>query len=205
MFHLLSQAALDVISNPIGIMNLAGQLSHCNKAFLLSHQAQGQELIGLTIDQYLTRELAKPHLDADQQILHHAKAVFSYDALYCALSDKLVTHHKYKIFNLKGVLSGILHIAETHSKQEAENFTLLSDALTPKEKLILKQLTQGAPQKRIALNLGISPYTVNDYLKVIYFKLGVHSRSEAQVVAQKGFINEPSTCPCDNRACKLHK
>lgn len=55
--------------------------------------------------------------------------------------------------------------------------------LTPRELNILKLLTQGYSQKKIALALVISKHTVGDHLKSIYLKLGVHSRAEAQLLA----------------------
>ncbi|MEP6662345.1 MAG: response regulator transcription factor [Verrucomicrobiota bacterium] len=56
-----------------------------------------------------------------------------------------------------------------------------SDAirLTPREKDILDQLAQGFRYKEITENLGISNGTLNSYIRNIYEKLHVHSRTEA--------------------------
>lgn len=51
--------------------------------------------------------------------------------------------------------------------------------LTPREKEILKSLTDGNSYKMIAANEGISIGTVTSHIKNIYEKLGVHSQSEA--------------------------
>ena len=51
--------------------------------------------------------------------------------------------------------------------------------LTTREKEILRLLSQGYSQKKIAVFAGISPHTVNDHLKSIYKKMGVVSRGEA--------------------------
>jgi DNA-binding NarL/FixJ family response regulator len=51
--------------------------------------------------------------------------------------------------------------------------------LTPREKNILDQLAQGFRYKEITENLGISDGTLNSYIRNIYEKLHVHSRTEA--------------------------
>ncbi len=51
--------------------------------------------------------------------------------------------------------------------------------LTPREKDILKSLTDGNSYKMIAASEGITIGTVTTHIKNIYEKLGVHSQSEA--------------------------
>lgn len=51
--------------------------------------------------------------------------------------------------------------------------------LTEREQEILKQLRNGASSKEIAQLLGISVHTVNNHLRAIYEKLGVHSGTQA--------------------------
>jgi DNA-binding NarL/FixJ family response regulator len=52
-------------------------------------------------------------------------------------------------------------------------------ALTPQELRLLKLLTKGHQNKTAAAELGISIHTVGFYLRSIYSKLHVHSRSGA--------------------------
>jgi len=52
--------------------------------------------------------------------------------------------------------------------------------LSNQEYFVLDLLNKGLSSKVIAKKLEISPYTVNGYLKSIYFKLNVNSRGEAQ-------------------------
>lgn len=54
--------------------------------------------------------------------------------------------------------------------------------LPPRCRLILHQLLVGRTRTEIAADLGISPHTVNDYLKQIYAHFGVHS--QAQLIAR---------------------
>ncbi|WP_219341441.1 response regulator transcription factor [Nevskia soli] len=52
-------------------------------------------------------------------------------------------------------------------------------ALSPRERELLKLLTEGHQNKTAAAELGISVHTVSFHLRSIYEKLHVHSRSEA--------------------------
>src|SRR5215831_980750 len=60
--------------------------------------------------------------------------------------------------------------------------------LSGREKEILKYLVEGMSYKMVAANCFISIETVNSYIKNIYKKLQVHSKSEAVAKAIKGRI-----------------
>ena len=53
--------------------------------------------------------------------------------------------------------------------------------LTPRERDVLQGLLQGASEKQVAAELGISPQTVHGRVKSIYMAYGVSSRSELLV------------------------
>jgi DNA-binding NarL/FixJ family response regulator len=53
--------------------------------------------------------------------------------------------------------------------------------LTPREQEVLNQLAKGFRYKEIVDNLGISSGTLHSYIRSIYEKLHVHSRTEAVV------------------------
>jgi len=53
--------------------------------------------------------------------------------------------------------------------------------LTPRERDVLRGLLQGASEKQVAAELGISPQTVHGRVKSIYLAYGVTSRSELLV------------------------
>jgi DNA-binding NarL/FixJ family response regulator len=55
------------------------------------------------------------------------------------------------------------------------------EALTPREKDVLEQLAKGFRYKEIVDNLGISNGTLHSYIRNVYEKLHVHSRTEAVV------------------------
>ncbi len=60
--------------------------------------------------------------------------------------------------------------------------------LTPRESEVLGQLAKGFRYKEIVDNLRISPGTLHSYIRSIYDKLHVHSRTEAVVK----FLNKAS-------------
>ena len=51
-------------------------------------------------------------------------------------------------------------------------------ALSKRERLTLNLLTSGASHKVIAEQMGITPYTLRDYIKSVYRHFGVHSHAE---------------------------
>ena len=50
--------------------------------------------------------------------------------------------------------------------------------LTPRQLDVLNLLLQGHPVKQIARRLGLSPHTIEDYLKTLYRKTGTNSHQE---------------------------
>ena len=61
----------------------------------------------------------------------------------------------------------------------------LTDSLTEREREILNLLAQGLSNKMIAARLYLSVRTVEGHLASIYLRLGVHSRTEAMLMAVK--------------------
>ena len=66
---------------------------------------------------------------------------------------------------------------------ESEKSTI--DTLTEREREILDLLAQGLSNKMIAAQLYLSVRTVEGHLANIYARLGVHSRTEAMLIAAK--------------------
>jgi DNA-binding NarL/FixJ family response regulator len=66
-----------------------------------------------------------------------------------------------------------------------ESERLVIDSLTDREREILNLLAQGLSNKLIAARLYLSVRTVEGHLANIYLRLGVHSRTEAMLMAVK--------------------
>jgi DNA-binding NarL/FixJ family response regulator len=59
------------------------------------------------------------------------------------------------------------------------------EALTPREKEVLRLMAEGLPSRSIASELGISYTTVRTHIRSLGGKLGVHSKLEAIVKARE--------------------
>lgn len=74
----------------------------------------------------------------------------------------------------------VIQFLKTRPKVGAATGSAVVDSsLSPRETEILHLLAEGLLYKEIGLRLGISYGTVNQYLKSVYRKLQVHSRSQA--------------------------
>lgn len=63
--------------------------------------------------------------------------------------------------------------------------------LSEREQAILALMANGLTNRQVALQLAISPYTVNAHVRSIFTKLNVNSRTEAVLVGiQKGIISK---------------
>lgn len=71
-------------------------------------------------------------------------------------------------------------VAHFHEKRPIQDSNL-----TPREQEVLKLIAKGLNRKDVAELLGLSKYTVSDYIKVIYRKLDVSSRAEATLEAER--------------------
>jgi DNA-binding CsgD family transcriptional regulator len=69
---------------------------------------------------------------------------------------------------------------------DAADFELSTDRLlTPREIAVLRAFTEGEPVREIALELKVSPNTVDQLLTRIRKKLGVESDEEATTLAER--------------------
>jgi DNA-binding NarL/FixJ family response regulator len=65
--------------------------------------------------------------------------------------------------------------------EEARQFKRETDGLAPREQQVVELLAKGLPYKQIASEMGIGVGTIYTYIRRIYEKLHVNSRTEAVV------------------------
>jgi len=70
------------------------------------------------------------------------------------------------------------------SMEEAEILAKI-DSLTPQQKTVLGHLVNGRLNKQIAYDLGVSMTTVKAHVSAILLKLGVFSRTQAVIMANR--------------------
>ena len=65
------------------------------------------------------------------------------------------------------------------------------DRLTPREREVLVLIGRGFPNKRIALELGLSEKTVKTHVGHVLAKLGVSDRTQAAIAAVRASLVDP--------------
>jgi DNA-binding NarL/FixJ family response regulator len=103
----------------------------------------------------------------------------------CGYLDKSSTEEKI-IDSIKEIYSGGAPMSYKIAKLVVSSFQKKSESeLTPREMDVLTLLCDGFSYKEIAYKLFISVGTIRHHIKNIYYKLHVHSKSEAVAKALK--------------------
>ncbi|WP_151671540.1 response regulator [Nitrincola schmidtii] len=75
--------------------------------------------------------------------------------------------------------------------EEDYNFAAAIASLTPQQFRVLTMLTEGLLNKQIAYELNVSEATIKAHVTAILRKLGVHSRTQAVIAAQRLGVEPP--------------
>lgn len=88
---------------------------------------------------------------------------------------------------LPEALAGVLD----ETNEEEARFAEAIASLTPQQFRVLNMLTDGLLNKQIAFELNVSEATIKAHVTAILRKLGVHSRTQAVIAAQKLEVEPP--------------
>ena len=77
--------------------------------------------------------------------------------------------------------------------EEDQMFAAALASLTPQQFRVLTMLTEGLLNKQIAYELSVSEATIKAHVTAILRKLGVHSRTQAVIAAQRLGVEPPKT------------
>ncbi len=129
--------------------------------------------------------------DLTECLQHHANGYLLKDMApdeLVAAMKKVISGEVVVAPQLAGKLASIIQ----QKTKGDENPDSIFACLSPREMEILRHLTEGQSNKRIALDLGISDGTVKLHVKSILKKLGLHSRVEAAVLAVREGLTHDS-------------
>jgi DNA-binding NarL/FixJ family response regulator len=77
--------------------------------------------------------------------------------------------------------------------EEERKFAAALASLTPQQFRVLTMLTEGLLNKQIAYELNVSEATIKAHVTAILRKLGVHSRTQAVIAAQRLSVDPART------------
>ncbi|MDB5324606.1 MAG: response regulator [Phycisphaerales bacterium] len=75
-------------------------------------------------------------------------------------------------------LLGIDTVDDNLGYEMLDEISLVDPTMPPRQQLVLAQLLTGASEKEVAKQIGISRHTVHAYVKAIYKRFDVTSRSQ---------------------------
>ncbi|WP_239074977.1 LuxR C-terminal-related transcriptional regulator, partial [Streptomyces sp. SID10853] len=94
------------------------------------------------------------------------------------------------------LLTGVLRELTSAHRHRSEG-ELLVEALTPREREVLRCMVAGLGRKAVAERLFLSPHTVRTHMQNVLGKLGVHSTLAAVALARRAGVGpaEPGPVP----------
>lgn len=118
-------------------------------------------------------------LDLGQALFVPAYGIASTKAVFCFVcSEAIFRPCEISIGRLEYIAFHFLRRVNAFGR---EHITSLTSKLSPRERDVLNLLPHGMSNKQIAIKLGISPNTVDGYMKNIFLKLDVPDRMTASL------------------------
>ncbi|QCR33685.1 response regulator transcription factor [Lysinibacillus sp. SGAir0095] len=108
--------------------------------------------------------------------------------------DELVNSIR-EIIRGENIIHPVATIQLEETLREEENLPHVKNALTPRERDVLAELTKGKSNREIASSLFVTEKTVKTHISNIFSKLDVQDRTQAALYAVKHGLTEGSETP----------
>lgn len=176
--RLINQIIINLIKKPVLIKEVGGNVIACNPSYLDFRKTGAIDLLGHGAYDLLSKIQCNFYTLAEEYLLINGLDSFEYEGYQEATQLKVLLQRVQ--FSDKKVDAIKLTITHQVTPPTIVDRTIY---LTVRETSVLQLLMEGNSQKQIALFLCLSHHTIASYLKIIYFKLGVKSCSQALLVA----------------------
>jgi len=172
---------LDQSTQPFFIKDSKGVYCYCNDTFIKQIGITKSRILGSTAFDLFPIANAKVYTESDRELFATTVRKQQYVGPIALTNSEAnaVTFQKNIIFDNDGFAVGFLgtFVLESATSSSAPKSAI--DVLTKKEATVLQYIAQGFSNKVIAAKLSISEHTVASHMKAIYYKLDVHSKTEA--------------------------
>jgi ATP/maltotriose-dependent transcriptional regulator MalT len=119
-------------------------------------------------------------------IYHHSSSSNCVESERCVLDVHVVQEKTPQVETRHPVVSRVRHVPHERLKRwERTNVEPLQEAISPRERDVLKLVAQGLSNQEIAQALVLSVGTVKRHLSNIFAKLHAHNRLQAVVQARQ--------------------
>jgi HD-GYP domain-containing protein (c-di-GMP phosphodiesterase class II)/DNA-binding CsgD family transcriptional regulator len=189
---------------PNGIWNKSSALDPFERSQAQTHAFHTEQILAISPGFEALGEIAcSAHERRDGSGYHRRTrleepraAILAAANLYDELTSDAPTREALAPDEAAEVSAGRLPHGETRSVLEAAGrraaaTRVYPDGITPREAEVLRHLTRGLTNKRIASKLGIAPKTVDNHLQNLYTKIGTRTRTAATLYAfDKGIFSD---------------
>lgn len=189
---LVNKRFFENMESPIFAKDIQGFYRYCNVAFTKYLALPKEAILGKTVYDLFPTSLADIYAERDQALFTLAS-----HASYDPNGNKIAPEENDGVFNKSIIFNEDQSIAGYICMVSLDKMALLHETadelkvLTSREMQVFNLLVQGKSTKAIARALNISTHTTADHLKLIYRKLGVHSKNEAIYKGLHLFMSHP--------------
>jgi len=125
----------------------------------------------------------------DRQLVQEALGAGAAGFIPKSMKRSAILEALHRIMSGEIVVPDVL-AEESETSRKDTDIRVRIDSLTPQQKIVLSHLVQGRLNKQIAHDLSVSMTTVKAHVSAILLKLGVFSRTQAVILANRVHFND---------------